>query len=178
MAKRSDRRWLLKSLQRLFATALEQRGFRLVPLTADEARSERGQSHPLGRFHRIRGDGGLDIIEIDMRRDGAPAFRIHAGVAPKGGMTTVNGTHIIQEDLWTTWLEEFYEVAPWGWLKTAYFQKYFKLIRRAWDRSVATEGDYDTLVLGVVNTIPQIEKALRDGKCGPNIRYVNARECL
>jgi hypothetical protein len=156
------RRWLTDSIRTLLIPEFEKRGFVTVPLTAKEARSEFRTAFPFGRFRRPS-PSGFEMVEIQLDKHAKPAFRLNLGIAPTGGIEHVVG-HVNQEDLWVHHLPQYYEVE-----QSPRLQKWFSV--RRWFGSPQA-SDYEELVRGVVEILPEIEQALRDGKLGPHVRRV------
>lgn len=80
------RRWLIESLQFHLITAFQERGFEIIPLTGEEAASrEFKTAFPFGSLRRIR-RRCFDLVEIQLDKHSAAAFRLSIGVAPVGGI--------------------------------------------------------------------------------------------
>lgn len=161
-----EQRWLKNSLRSRLLPELERRGFTVLPLTGEDARSrEIFTAFPLGRLRR-EGLLGFEMVEIQIDKHGRAAFRLNIGVAPPGGISHAIG-HVAQEDVWVHYLSRYYEVYSWP-----LFRRWFSL--RRWSRTSATESDYGTLVSAVVDVIPEVEEVLRTGRRGRHIRSVGA----
>lgn len=161
------RQWLRKAIKSRLLPAFEQRGFAVVPLS-DEERGDRESlsAFPFGRLQRA-GSQGVESVEIQMGRYDA-TFHLNFGVVPRQGGTFASG-HFGPEAFLVTWLEEWYELCRRPWL----FGRPFAIWR--WPGQTITEADYDELVKGVVELIPEVEHALKDGTCGPHVRRVRLR---
>ncbi|MBA4098774.1 MAG: hypothetical protein C0484_18670 [Rhodospirillum sp.] len=105
----------------------------------------------------------METVEIQIGRYDA-AFALNIGLVPREGATFESG-HVGPEAFRVTWLEEWYELYRWPRLR-----RWFSLFR--WPGRTLTEADYDKLVKGVVELIPEVERALKDGTCGPHVLRV------
>jgi hypothetical protein len=165
-----ERRWLIESLEALLLPELERRGFRKVPLTAEEARSEIRVGFPFGRLRR-EGPDRLEIVEIQLDKRRAPVFRINLGVAPPGGIEHPVTGHVAQEDIWTGYLGRCWQVYPAKWLpKLTPLARWFSVRRPR--EAEPTRADYEELVGRVVELLPLIERLFREGKPGAHMREV------
>jgi hypothetical protein len=120
-------------------------------------------SLPLGRLRRTR-ETGVDLVEIEFARYRRAAFRIQAGVAPKGGMMTFTG-HWAAEDLYVGWLNEYFEMYASPRRRT-----WFSV--RHWPWQTVVQDDYGQLAQRVSEFTPELESALRDSRLGPHMRRV------
>ncbi|MEF9355477.1 MULTISPECIES: hypothetical protein [Ralstonia solanacearum species complex] len=160
------KRWLTNSLRSRLIPEFERRGFNVVPLTGDDARSgEIRAAFPFGRLRRP-GPNGLEMVEIQLDKHGRAAFRLNIGVAPSGGIAHAVG-QVAQEDIWVHYLSRYYEVYRWPLAR-----RWFSVWR--WPGSSATQADYDALVKRVVDLIPEVEEVLTSGGRGPHIRLIGA----
>lgn len=164
MKSETPKSWLRASLQTFLLPEFVQRGFTVVPLNEDDARSrELRSTFPFGRLRR-QGQKGLEVVELQLDKHGSAAFRLNIGIAPPGGVDHVAG-HIPQEDVWVHYLERYFEMYR------------FPLIRRwfsVWrlPGSSPNRAAYDSLAKSIVDLIPEIEVALRDGIPGKHMRLV------
>jgi len=163
-----ETKWLREAIGVLLVPELEKRGFRAVPLKPDERRSEVAIAFPFGRMRRP-GPGGLEIVEIQLDKRGAPAFRLNLGIAPPEGVHHPLG-FVPQEDVWVHYLDQSYELYDRSLLGR---RKWFSL---PWWRGKAIERqEVERLVQRVVALIPEVEALFREGKRGPHIREVRRR---
>lgn len=135
----------------------------MVPLTPEESRSELRTAFPFGRLRR-EGTEGLEMVEIQLEKYGRPAFRLVFGVAPPSGISTALG-HVAQQDIWAPYLDEYYVL-----YRRPLLRKWFSVWH--WPGRSVNESDYDELVKSVVELIPEVEQALKNGKRGPHVRQV------
>jgi hypothetical protein len=157
------RQWLRKAIQSRLLPAFEQRGFALMPLSDWELHDGESRSaFPFGHLQRAA-SRGWDTVEIQMARYDA-AFSLNIGIVPKEGGTFASG-YAGPEAFRVTWLEEWFELYRWP-----RFWWPFALCR--WPGRTVTAADYDTLIMSVVDLIPEVEAALKDGTCGPHVRRV------
>lgn len=166
MAK-EQRRWLIESIESHLLPELERRGFERVPLTAEESRSEMRVGFPFGRLRR-EGPNGFELVEIQLDKNRAPAFRMNLGVVPPGGIEHEVAGRISQEDVWVHYLDHSYEMYEVSWLR-----KWFSLSRVPW--SDASEADYQDLVRKVVDRLPEIDALFEEGELGKHMREVYVR---
>jgi hypothetical protein len=135
-----------------------------VPLSGEDARSpEIKSAFPFGRLRRPA-PSGLEIVEIQLEKRGAHAFRLNFGIAPAGGIEHVAG-HVAQEDIWVHYLDRSYAAYQWP-----AFRRWFSVWH--WPGAAVSEADYEKLVDSVVKLIPEVERALRDGELGPHIKRI------
>ena len=162
--KDKSRRWLSDSIRKHLIPAFLHRGFHLVPLNGHDA--ERGEIRSIFPFGRLRREtvGGYEMIEIQFDKHGRAAFRLNIGVAPTAGIEHAAGP-VAQEDIWMHFLDRYGEVY------------HFPLLRRwfslwCWERRTATESDFDALVKGVAELVPELERALSSGRNTRHVRWV------
>lgn len=157
-----ERRWLTASLRDVLLPALHAQGFEPVALTDQEKRSELRTAFPFGRLRRARGSG-FDLVEIQMERYGKPGFRISAGVVPSTGINHLVG-HVAVEDAWSSHLPRHYVL--YGLPLTG---RWFTLWH--WPGRQVTQADIKDFVAKVTaSVIPEIESALREGRCGKHVK--------
>lgn len=161
------RKWLLESIESLLLPELEGRGFRRVPLTPEEARSEVRIAFPFGRLRR-EGPRGFELVEIQLDKYGSPVFRLNLGVVPFDGVEHKLVGRIPPEDVWVHYLDHTYEMYQVRWRR-----KWFSAGRLP--RSDVSEADYQALVRRVMSLIPEIEALFWDGKLGRHIREIRLR---
>jgi hypothetical protein len=155
---------LIESLRVHLLPAFVKQGFEIAPLVhRGPVDDEFVRRLPLGRLRRA-GRERVDLVEIDLARHSRPAFRIMAGVAPRGGLNTANGRWAA-EDVYVPWLNEFFVMYACPRLR-AYFSLWF------WRFRTPTLSEYDKLVSKVVTFLPEIEVAFREGKLERHMRRV------
>lgn len=86
-----------------------KKGFSVVLLPPDEAKSELKIAFPLGRLKRARGHN-LDVIEFQFDKYRKPKFVINFGVVPPGGVTLPWGDHLDQNAADVSALPEAYRL--------------------------------------------------------------------
>lgn len=86
-----------------------EKGFSLVSLPPEEAKSEIKVAFPLGRLKRMR-DRNLDVVEFQFDKYGMPKFVINFGVVPPGGVTLPWGDHLDQNVADVSALSEAYRL--------------------------------------------------------------------
>jgi hypothetical protein len=119
-------------------------------------------SWPFGRLIRPAGDGN-HLVEIQLADYGQAAFRINFGFFPDQGVPTIlGGTALIDNDMVHSLLK-FYELKP-----ASRFRWYFGM--RYWPWQKPKKADYDKLIKDVILMLPQIDRTLKDGTIGPNVR--------
>ncbi len=128
-----------------------------MELSDAEKRSELRTAYPFGRLFRIRG-AGFDLVDIELERFGKPAFRIGAGVLPKGdGASPV--------DVWAGALPTLFTFGD----QVPFIGGWFSLWH--WPGRTITPTDIESLVVRVSSVVvPEIEMALREGRCGRHAR--------
>ena len=168
--RKQRRKWMRKSVETLLLPEFSRRGFQPVPWNEEEAKSAWRTLVPFGRWRRRTSDG-FEIIQVYFDPYGGPGFWIRFGAIPEGGTTDVFGNHLAAEDAWAEYLPVMYSTAPFRFFQ-AYCQQ-FKV--RKWPWQSHTEADYVALVRRVIALMPDIETALREGRCGPHIRVVDMR---
>jgi len=158
-----DRDWLLQSLRKHLAPAFEAKGFRAVPLTENElGSSEIRTASPLGTLKRER-DGGTDLVEIQLDKRGAAAFRLNCGVAPKGDLHHQIGV-IAHEDIRVHYLPRYFEA-----YRCPLFRMWFS-VRHVFRSS--NREDYEKLILDNLSLVGEVENALLSGSVGPHLREI------
>lgn len=160
-----ERQWLIKSINAMLLPSLRQHGFEVVPLSDEDARSsDIRTAFPFGRLRRMS-QRGFDLVEIQLDKRGGAEFRLNVGIAPPDGIEHFISGHVAQEDIWVGYLDQSYEVYKcprlWMWFRVFH-----------WPGRAVTKSNFDELVASVVELIPEVELALRDGKCGPHVRQI------
>jgi hypothetical protein len=166
MAERLEKRrqWLISSLQIMLVPEFVRRGFAVVALDGEDARSRDVRAaFPFGRLHRS-GVRGLEMVEIQLDKHGNPAFRLNIGVSPLGGIEHASG-HIAQEDMWVHYLGWYFEM-----YRSPRLRRWFSVLNLPW--APATERDYQTLVQSVVDMVPEVEKTLRENVPSRQMRVI------
>ncbi|HJR23511.1 MAG TPA: hypothetical protein VJ822_17890 [Dongiaceae bacterium] len=159
----SQRQWLRKAIKRHLLPAFEQRGFSIVPLSdAELSDRENRSTFPFGRLRRAN-SRAFEVVEIQLAPYGDPALRLNVGVVPNEGYTFSWG-HAAAEDFPVTGLQDFYVLYP-----SPRTRRWFKVRRWPWTKVI--EADYDTLVKGIVDLIPEVEQIFNDGTSGPHVRH-------
>jgi hypothetical protein len=160
-----ERRWLTASLRGVLLPVLHAQGFEPVALTEQETRSELRTAFPFGRLRRTRGSG-FDVVEIQLARHGKPAFRISAGSVPSAGITHPVVGPVPAQDVWSSHLPRHYVLYG-----LPLVQRWFSLWH--WPGRHVTQADVHTLVMKVTTSvIPEIESALREGRCGKHVKMM------
>ena len=155
---------LIASIRTYLLPALVKLGFEVAPLSGPgPIDRELVLSLPLGRLRRAR-NGGVDLIEVDFAKYRRAAFRIFAGVAPKGGLMTFTG-HWAAEDVYVGWLDEFFVM---------YASPRWRVSFSVWHWPYRSprQGDYEKLAQRVAGFVPELELALCEGRVGPHMRRV------
>ena len=158
------RQWLVKSLERHLLLAFRERRFELVPLTADQAKSrEYRTAFPFGHLRRPKADG-IDLVEVQLDKRGAAAFRLNFGIAPKGGMNHPSFGFLAEADVNVQSLPVFYEAysCPVLW-------RWFRVPRRWFGRSVS-KADIEKFVVSHLDLVDEVEGVLRGRRRGRHIR--------
>lgn len=161
-SQRQAKRWLLDALRKHLLPAFVEKGFVVAPLVHGPLDRETVLQLALGRLRRARGPA-VDLVQIELAPHGRAAFRIAAGVAPKEGLSTVTG-HWAAEDAYVGWLSEYFEMTPTG--RGGWFSV------RHWPWQTPFQEEYEKLVLRVVDQLPELESALREGGVGPHMRRI------
>lgn len=165
MASKNEKQWLRQAIQIYLLPEFKAKGFKVIPLSAEDARSREFRvAFPFGQLRRIAPQG-FEIIEIQLDKPGRAAFRINFGIAPNEGIEHAIGGHIPQEKIAVHYLEHYYEV-----YQCRMLMRWFSLSHWPW-RTIE-QSDYEKLVQKVVGLIPEMEEALVSGKCGSHIREV------
>lgn len=160
-----ERRWLTAGIRDVLLPALHARGFGPVALTDQEKRGELATAFPFGRLRRAR-DAGFDLVEIQLARQGKPAFRINAGFVPSSGLDHEVIGHVPAEEVWSSHLPRHYV-----FYQVPLLQRWFSLWH--WPGRQVTQADVKAYVTEVAaGVIPEIESALRDGICGRHARLM------
>jgi hypothetical protein len=155
---------MVDALRTLVIPAFGQRGFRVRPLTEDDARSAIIRSaFPLGRLRRVT-PAGCEMVEIQFDKRRPTTFRLNVGIAPPGGIVHAIGP-VAQDDIWVHHLPRYFEVYRWApcrrWFSAA-----------GWFRASIMKETCDAVAGGIVSLIPDIEAALAMGKVGRHVRRV------
>ena len=159
----NPRRWLRESLQKFLIPAFEERGFKVVPLVGEEARSREFQTaFPFGTLKRLSAHGS-DLVEIQLHKRSA-AFRLNIGTAPVSGIDHPLVGRIGQEDIRVHYLARYFTA-----YSSPFWQRWFA-VRRGWFESSATKRDYENLVADNLGLVREVEDLLREGKRGRHIR--------
>jgi hypothetical protein len=174
---KEHREWLTQSVRTHLVPALTKQGFEVTPLVhGTPSDREFDLSFPeWGRLIRVR-EPGVDLVEIQLATHRRAAFRINAGVAPRGGLMTLRG-HRPAEEVAVHWLNEYFETHARPWLRPGLramglepLGAWFSLWH--WPYRSPTRSDYDRLALRVAGFLPEVELALREGKLGPHMRRI------
>lgn len=169
---------LVESVRRLLVPVFIERGFAIVPrrLPGGEADRRYTDMFPLDEMRREMPDGGVDLIEVQFAPRNRAALRINATAVPKNGMVTAGG-HRTASQLHGGGLHDHFETHARPWLRWGLrvvglepLGEWFSL----WPLPglLTGQNDYDRLVLRVVEIVPEVEMALREGKLGPHVRRV------
>ena len=174
---KEHREWLTQSVRTHLVPALAKQGFEVTPLIhRTPVDREFDLSFPgWGRLIRVR-EPGVDLVEIQLATHRRAAFRINAGVAPRGGLMTLTG-YRPAEEVAVHWLNEHFETHARPWLRPGLramglepLGAWFSLWH--WPCRSPTQSDYDKLALRVAGLLPEVDLALREGKLGPHMRRI------
>jgi hypothetical protein len=166
MVAGSPRQWLRQSLQRHLIPAFEANGFRLRPLTGEEATSrEMKSAFSFGQLRR-ESSRGIDLVEIQLYKRGDAAFRLNIGTVPFDGVDHPFG-HVTAEQANVHSLSKYFAA-----YSSPRFRRWFKV--RRWFGPSGSKVDYENLVADNLGLVREAEDALRDGSRGPHIRIVQA----
>jgi hypothetical protein len=158
--------WLRESIGTLLIPELEKRGFRAVPLTPEETRSEIEAAFPYGRLCRA-GPTGMEIVEVQFDKNGRAAFRLNLGIVPPTGLQHAVAGFVPKENVWVHFLDHYYVLT-----ERSLFNRWFSPSRSL--TGTATRPDTETLVKRVVGLLDEVEVLFRDGRHGPHVREVKA----
>jgi hypothetical protein len=145
-----EKRWLLEAIRARLLPEFVRRGFEVVPLSDEDARGEIRAAFPFGRLRR-KGVNGFELIEVQLHPRDLAKFRINLGIAPPRGIDHFVGRHLAPEDIWVTYLDQYYEV-----YSSAIFRKWFAVRRGWWSKRPITEDDYHELIDRVRKLVPEI----------------------
>jgi hypothetical protein len=159
-----ERRWLVEALREHLLPEITRRGFEIVPLSGEDARGEIRVAFPFGRLRRAA-MGGFELIEIQLDKRSRAAFRLNAGRVPAAGIDHFTGSHIVAEDVWVTYLRQYYAL-----YQCAFFGIWFQV--RHWPGRTVTESNFQILVREGARLLPEIDAVLISGKCGPHIKRI------
>jgi hypothetical protein len=168
------RRALLEeSVRTHLLPALGKRGFEPAPLVrrGPVDRKAVGIFPSWGRLIRVR-EPIVDQVEIQFSTYGRAAFRINACAVPKEGMMTAWGHETAEECLAHGVHDLETHARPWlrptlRALRIEPVGQWFSV--RHWPLRSRIQADYDNLALRVVDILPELELALREGKLGPHM---------
>ena len=162
------RQWLVQGLERHLLPALRERGFEVEPLTADQAKSrEFRAAFPFGGLRRPTADG-IDLVEVQLDKRCAAAFRLNFGIAPKGGLNHPSFGFLAEADVNVQSLPVYYEALSypvlWRWFR----------VRRPWFGPSASKIEVERLVASRLDLVDEVEGVLRGRKRGRHIRVVES----
>ncbi len=156
--------------------ALTKLGFEAAPMDVHDRPVDREflRSFPSwGSLIRVR-EPVVDRVEIQFSTYGRAAFRINATPVPKEGMMTAGG-HRTAEELHGGGLHDHFETHARPWLRPGLraiglepLGGWFSVWH--WPYRSPTRDNYEKLVLRVVDLLPELESALREGRMGPHMR--------
>lgn len=168
---RKERRWLVEAIRSQLIPEFLARGFELAPFPrAKQGPTDREflASFPFGRLRRSV-EHGFEQIEIQLAPRSRAAFRLNFGLIPSGGVKGVLG-HIAADDAGVHSLPERFAL-----YSCPFFSLNFSVRRWLWSRREGTEDEYRALVARVVELLPEVDDALRNGKVGRHIRHTVIR---
>lgn len=147
----------------LIVPEFERRGFTVVPLSGDDARSpEIKASFPFGRLRRQHATG-FDLVEIQMNRHDTESLRVNFCVVPPGGIDHAAG-HVDAENVWVHYMDHYCTLYRRPRLRS-WFSTRRLFFRADQERLIST-------VKEVVGVIPEIDDFFSTGKIGPHVRRV------
>jgi len=73
--------------------------------------------------------------------------------------------YVENKDVWIHYMNHYFAA-----YQIPMIRKWFGLLH--WPGRKITASDYDTLVSKVKSFLPELEKALKSGECGPHIRRI------
>lgn len=103
--RKNYRRWLLKAVGQILLPEIDKSGFFRVNLEGSECTLN--ECYPFGRHQRARGDL-IDVLEVELKRHGEPAFRISAGTVSKLGYEHEICGYVAAIDVWSGYLPNSY----------------------------------------------------------------------
>lgn len=168
---KKERRWLVEAVRSQLIPEFLARGFELAPFSrAKQGATDREfvVSFPFGRLRRSV-DRGFEQVEIQLAPHGRAAFRLNLGLIPFGGVEGILG-HIAADDAGVHALPERFTL-----YSCPFFSLNFSVRRWMWSRRERTEDEYRALVARVVELLPEVDDALRNGKVGRHIRHTVIR---
>ena len=166
---------LIESVRNNLVPAFTKQGFVVAPpIRRSPVDREFEQSFPSwGRLIRTR-EAGVDLVQIQLAKYRRTAFRISAGVAPRAGLMTPQG-HRPAEEVAVHWLGEYFETHARPWLRPVLAAVGLEPLGAwfsVWPSRSPAQDDYDKLARRAATVVPEVERALREGKSGPHIRRV------
>jgi hypothetical protein len=162
-----DRRWLKRSVTTILLPAFQQMGFTSLPLKGALGREQSVRNHFLFGELRRAGPDGDELVQLELMPKQRAALRITFGIVPATGIDSVSG-HIPADEVLACWLPLYYELCP-NPRRMWYF-----LIARLPGKTIDQEA-YNEMVRAIVSILPQVDVALRSGKCEEYVRIVDLR---
>ena len=167
---------LVESLGKYLVPALTRKGFQCDARQIEPDGSKNVGTFPFQQLRRPRPDGGVDLVEIQFKTYGRPAFRINACAVPKGGLPTIMG-HRGPNELFAGGLHNHFETHARPWLRPLLrpvglepLGEWFSLALWRWRKP--TRAAYEGLALRVIPLIDEVDAALREDNVGPHVRRV------
>lgn len=157
--------WLRQEIRASLVPAIRAHGFDLrAPENVGGRDWQSRKFLPFGVLER-RTDGGVELIEIQLRQWRLDQFRINFGIVPCQGIRGLGGEPIPESKVSLGWLSSSFELRPrWrGW---------FSVVRYPFRK--VDQGTYAALVTGVVEMLPEVFEALASGRCGPHVRRIGS----
>ncbi len=173
--KKEHQECLIRSVRNHLVPAFTKQGFEVAPLLhrAPVDREFEQSFPPWGRLIRTR-EAGVDLVEIQLAKYRRAAFRINAGVTPRAVIMTLRG-HRAVEEIAVHWLDEYFETHARPWLRPVLAAVRLEPLGAwfsVWPCRSPSQDDYDKLAARVASLVPEVDRALREGKSSPHIRRI------
>jgi hypothetical protein len=157
----SDRKLLARAISEILVPRFVARGFRQVPLSPEEKKSELGTAFPFGKLRRELGQV-VHLVDIQLAPHDEAAFRVAAGVAPVDGIDHEIAGRILTVDLFASQLRTH-------WVAKPRFGNWFAVGR--WSRRSIGAKEIERFVAEKSDlVVPEVEAALMEARTGKHLK--------
>lgn len=157
----SARRLLARAIAEILVPRFVSLGFRQLPLSPEEKRSELGTAFPFGKLRREH-DQVVHLVDIQLARHDEAAFRVIAGVAPADGIDHEIVGRVLTADLFASQLKTH-------WVAKPRFGNWFAVGR--WPRRSVGANEIERFVTDKSDLIvPEVEAALTEARTGKYLK--------
>jgi hypothetical protein len=160
--KTNERVLLERLIEERLISMLTAAGFERAALSVGGG-PEISNAFPFGSMRRYRDGRDLELIDIQMDKDGAAKFVLNFGIAPPTGID-LPWKHIEQRDALASDLPEYYRLMP-----HRSSLRWFSISRFSW---MALEARAQKTIDRIIELFGEVEEWFRSGEIGRHVRRV------